>query len=162
MATLHAIIGGLQTALTTGSPPLFTTTTCFFAFDPKKSLNQPPSDQFAVIQPGDLKVPGRTFGKGQPSNARLNMLVTLTMTVWLFVRSATDEYNREDSYLFDNTYGSLVLTDSVIDRLQNYTLQDGTNLYGYELDEVIWPTGEKDSVGWAVTRLKLHTDLTGR
>lgn len=162
IATLKSLVQGIQTALTTGGSPPFATSSCFYALDPRKSLSFPPTDQFAVLQPTALRVKQRAFGQGQPTNATLPMIVSFEITLWLYVRLALDEYNRSDSYLLDANYGALVLADSVIDTLQAYVLQDGINLWGYELDSIEWATEERDSVGWSVTRLKYHTDLTAR
>lgn len=158
MATLSTIVGGLQTALTTGASPVFTATTCFFSFDPRKALAYPPADQFAVIQPNDLKVKNRVFKGG----GNINYTISWDTTIWLFVRFAVDVANRVDSYLLDATYGSLVLTDSVMEALQSFTNTEGNNLWGYQLDSIDWQTEERNDVGWAVTKMKFHTDVTGR
>lgn len=160
MATLTTLVQNVQTALTTGAAPLFSTSACFYALDPRKSLSYPPTDQFAVIQPLNLKVDTRTFSTG--SNNKLNIMVRFEMVLWLMVRYQVDEYNRSDAYLLDATYGSLALTDDVIDTLQNYSKSDGSNKFGYELDAVEWQTEERDGVGWATTRLRYHTDLVSR
>ena len=161
MASLTTLVGGLQTALTTtttSTPALFTTTTCFYAFDPRKSLSYPPADQFCVIQPNRLGVPDRVFRGG----GNIGSLISLEVTIWLYVRLALDEYNRADVYLTNQTLGSLAITDSVIELFQNYTILDGDNGFGYELDDIEWQNEEREGTGWGVTKLKYHTDLTGR
>jgi hypothetical protein len=152
----------LKAALTAS---IFTANNVYFSLQPEESLSYPPGDKFAVIQPTALDLApkgGRTFG---PGTGRVNLLVSWECTIWLFVRLNLDQYNRSDKYLTDTTLGSLPVTDAIIDALQSYTVQDGSsaNYYGYELDSVRWKTmKDKEGVGWAVTQMNYHTDLTGR
>jgi hypothetical protein len=159
MANTYQLVQNMQTALTTGASPIFTATTCWYAFDPKAQLSNPPSDQFAVIQPTGLEVSERAWGDGA---GLIRYLTTFRATVWVFVRLATDEGHREDLYLLDATYGSLVLADQIISLFQSYKVSDGATTYGYELDSVVWQTEDRNSIGWASTQLKYHSDLSGR
>lgn len=157
MASLTSLITNIQTALTAS---LFASTNCFVALDPRKSLSYPPTDKFCVIQPTRLSTKQRAFPTA--TAGRVNLVVAQEVVVWLYVRLATDMYNRSDSYLTDATLGALAVTDSVIDTLQTYTATDGVNKWGYELDSVEWQSEERDGTGWGVTMLHYHTDLTGR
>lgn len=156
MALLVDLVTDLRTALTTGNGAPFATSTAFYAFDPEESLKNPPSDQFAVIQPTGLDVRQRTFGTG---GGGVNLIYTWKCCLWLFVRLATDEAHRDDSYLLDATNGSIALADSVVSLLQDYTSGQG---FGYELDSIEWPRRDRPTSGWAATKLYYHTDLASR
>jgi len=159
MATLLTLVTNMQAALTTGGSPLFSASNCFYAFDPKANLKVPPTDQFCVIQPNGLSVVERAWNGG---NGAINYVTTWKATIWLFVRSATDLAHQENLYLLNEATGSLALADQVIDLFQGYKVADGGNFYGYELDEVVFQSEDRDSKGWAVTKLRYHSDFTGR
>lgn len=155
MALLVDLITNLQTALTTGTSPLFSTSTAFYSFDPESTLKAPPADQYAVIQPTGLVVKDRSWA----GSGKVNYVYTWTCTLWLFTRLATDEAHRDDLFLLDPTFGNIATADAVISLLQDFTAE---NAFGYELDAIEFPSQDRPTTGWAATRLHYHTDLAGR
>jgi hypothetical protein len=153
MASCIELLEGIQQGIIASG--LFTTTTCTYAFDPMLVSQKPPDDKFLVIQPNRLEVKQQAWAKGPARN----YIYCWHAILHLFVRYNVDEAGREESYLFDQTLGSVQLVDSIIDVLQNYVSEGG---WGYTLDDVAWPDDSHDNIGWAVTRLNIRTDLTGR
>lgn len=154
MALLLNLVSDLQTALTENNIP-FTATNCFYAFSPQESLKNPPSDIFAVIQPGNVTVTDRCWA----GSSKVNIIYTFNCIIWLFVRLATDEAHRDDSYLLNVDNGSIELADTIITTIQEYV---SPNNFIYELDQVVWPTQDRDSIGWSATQLHVHSSLIGR
>ncbi len=157
MAILNNLVSQMQSALTTGEAPLFNTATCLYAFDPEATLAYPPNDQYAVIQPTQVEVKDRQF---PVTGTHISFFMTWHATLWVFVRLATDEANRDDNYLLDATLGSLTLAESVMELFQSYGTTVENPGWGYELDAIDFQIVKRDGKGWAATRMRFHTDLT--
>jgi hypothetical protein len=156
MATLTFILTSVQTALTAN---LFQTSTCFFGFEPEQSMSYPPADSFVVIQPNTLDDKSQ-FWQGQPN--KRGYLWRYSFTLWYFTRLGTDESHRDDYWLKDQTLGSLVAVDSIIDTLQNYVISSNGENFGVKLTSIQWPTRDRPASGWGITKLRYVTDLSSR
>lgn len=161
MATLSYILGQVQTALTTSQgtlPALFGVNSCFYGFDPLASLDYPPADKYCCIQPQSADVKDRSWA----GTNSITYIMRMEFTVWLFVRFGTDEAHRDDDFLLDQTYGSIVTTDDIIDRLQDYVMTDGANVFGFQLKSVEFQTEDRDAKGWGQIKLSYYTDVSAR
>ncbi len=160
MATLLSLTQNVREALiTTGTPPLFSKTTCFYAFDPESSLKNVMADKFCVIQPTGLRV----IEKSWAGSNVINYITQFVCLVNIYVRLGTDEAHRDTNYLLDTVYGSLTLADSVIDVFQIYTATDGETVYGYEIESVKFPENkDRSAVGWSRIMIVVKSDLQGR
>lgn len=138
---------------------LFNNATCFYSFDPMQSMNYPAGDQFIVIQPNNLNVKQRAFGG---TAGQVNYMWKWDFTLWLFIRLATDEAHRDNDWLSNQTFGSLITVDSVINTLQNYTFNDNGNLVGFELQNVMWQNKDRQVGGWGYVRLAYKSDFDSR
>lgn len=152
MASIYYILNSVGQSLINAG--LFQESNCFYAFSPKDTTF-PPSDNYCVIQPHSVDVKDRTWA----TTHKPAYIWKVDFSIWLFVRLGTDEANRDQNYLLDPSYGSIVLVDSVINNLQSFVMTDGGNVFGVLLDRVEFQIENRQSIAWGYTKLKYHTDF---
>lgn len=161
MATLNDIIGGIQTALTTGTSPLFTTQTCFLALDPESNLDFPPNQQFVTITPVKMVVKKRSWDRSLPNTGVIYMW-SWSIDVTLFTQLSTDVSNHDTLFLTDASLGNLQKVDAILDAIQNFNLTSQGVMFGYELSDLTWNVKQRKTTGWGYCRISVFSDLSTR
>lgn len=102
---------------------LFPASACYISLTPDVNL-YPPTDQFAVVSPGtQTPDPGVVMGGGN-----ITMLFVGEVIVTLWSRLATDEIQRDETYLTDASLGAVAAITCMLTSLQLYMPenQDGS------------------------------------
>lgn len=140
-------LASLLPSLTARLQTVFPSTAVYLTLSPDL-LKFPGTDSFVTVCPGRHTVDDHI----RAGAGRVVMLIHGECKITLWSRLALDQLPREDSWLSDTTYGSLLSSDVIINALEQFQPLDGTGqtylAMGFQLVSIDHWQRNQENVGW--------------